>query len=62
MAGLAALTTLLPQHLKLHYFALYADVKERSKALALDRLSENGFSIHTIEKIQNAVISGPDRT
>jgi hypothetical protein len=35
MAGLAALTTLLSQHLKLHYFALYADVKEPSKALCL---------------------------
>ena len=43
MAGLAALTTLLPQHLKLHYFALYADVKEPFEALRFEPVYLNWF-------------------
>jgi hypothetical protein len=43
MVGLAALTTLLPQHLKLHYFALYADVKEPFEALRFEPVYLNWF-------------------
>ena len=38
-------TALQTQHLKLHYFALYADVKELSGAFAPDRSSELVFPI-----------------
>jgi hypothetical protein len=36
-------TTLLPQHLKLHYFALYADVKEPFETLCFEPVYLNWF-------------------
>jgi hypothetical protein len=61
------LATLQTQHLKLHYFTLYADVKEPFEALASNRRLKLVFPIQTIGKIQNADFAkqengGPDRT
>ena len=65
MAGLAALTTLLPQHLKLHYFALYADVKEPFGALCSEPVYLNWFfQSNNRENSKRGVTKngGPDRT